>query len=66
VARTPAVDRDYQTSAPGLYMVGPGVAPTFGPVMRFVYGTDHAARTVARRLSAPAGQRAAQTVGAPQ
>jgi thioredoxin reductase len=66
VARTPALDRDYQTSAPGLYMVGPGVAPTFGPVMRFVYGTDHAARTVARRLSATASQRAALTVGAPQ
>ena len=66
VARTPALDRDYQTSAPGLYVVGPGVAPTFGPVMRFVYGTDHAARTVARRLSAAAGQRTDLTVGAPQ
>ena len=47
VAGTPVVDRDYQTSAPGLFVVGPGVAPTFGPVMRFVYGADHAARTVA-------------------
>jgi len=64
VARTPALDRDYQTSAHGLYMIGPGVAPTFGPVMRFVYGTDHAARTVARRLSATAGQGAAAAVGA--
>ena len=51
---TPAVDRDYQTSAPGLYVVGPGVAPTFGPVMRFVYGADHAARTVGRRLAGEA------------
>jgi thioredoxin reductase len=66
VARTPALDRDYQTSAPGLYVVGPGVAPTFGPVMRFVYGTDHAARTVARRVSAAAGQRGNLTVGAQQ
>jgi hypothetical protein len=66
VARTPALDRDYQTSAPGLYVVGPGVAPAFGPVMRFVFGTDHAARTVARRLSAAAGQRTDLTVGAPQ
>src|SRR5580693_6255809 len=66
VARTPALDRDYQTSAPGLYMVGPGVAPTFGPVMRFVFGTDHAARTVARRVSAAAGQRSNLTVGAQQ
>ena len=66
VARTPALDRDYQTSVPGLYAVGPGVAPTFGPVMRFVYGTDHAARTVARRLSVAAGQRADMTVEAPR
>ncbi|MCW2910305.1 MAG: dimethylaniline monooxygenase [Actinomycetia bacterium] len=64
VARTPIVDRDYQTSAPGLYVVGPGVAPTFGPVMRFVYGADHAARTVGRRLARTATRRAAVAVGA--
>ena len=57
VARTPALDRDYQTSLPGLYAVGPGVAPTFGPVMRFVYGTEHAARTVSRRVSTAARRR---------
>ncbi len=66
VARTPALDRDYQASLPGLYAVGPGVAPTFGPVMRFVYGTEHAARTVSRRVSAAAGLPADLTVGAPQ
>ena len=64
VARTPIVDRDYQTSSPGLYVVGPGVAPTFGPVMRFVYGADHAARTVGRRLAGTASRRAAVAVGA--
>ena len=56
VAGTPVVDRDYQSTSPGLYVVGPGVAPTFGPVMRFVYGADHAARTVSRRLTAGAGR----------
>ena len=50
VAGTPAVDKDYQSSVPGLYFAGPGVAPTFGPVMRFVFGSDHAARTLAARL----------------
>lgn len=49
-AGTPWVDGDYQSSAKGLYFVGPAVAPTFGPVMRFVCGSDHAARTVARRF----------------
>jgi len=66
VARTPMVDRDYQTSAPGLHVVGPGVAPTFGPVMRFVYGADHAARTVGRRLAGTASRRTAVAVGAGQ
>jgi FAD-dependent urate hydroxylase len=53
---TAAVDADYQTSVPGLYMIGPAVAPTFGPVMRFVYGSDHAATTVGRRLAATVGE----------
>ncbi len=57
VAGTPVVDGDYQTSAPGLFVTGPGVAPTFGPVMRFVYGADHAARTVGRRLAGTASRR---------
>jgi FAD-dependent urate hydroxylase len=55
VARTAAVDATYQTSIEGLYMIGPAVAPVFGPVMRFVYGTAHAARTVARQLASTAG-----------
>ena len=50
VAGTPAVDRDYQSSVPGLYFAGPAVAPTMGPVMRFVFGSDHAARTLAAKL----------------
>ena len=54
VAGTAAVDASYQTSVPGLYMIGPAVAPVFGPVMRFVYGSDHAATTVGRHLAATA------------
>jgi cation diffusion facilitator CzcD-associated flavoprotein CzcO len=44
------VGADFQSSLPGLYVVGPAVAPTFGPVMRFVHGADFAVRTVARSL----------------
>jgi FAD-dependent urate hydroxylase len=58
VAGTPAVDRSYQSTVAGLYFLGPVVAPTFGPVMRFVYGCDHAARAVARDMAATAGRRA--------
>lgn len=63
VAGTPAVGADYQSTVPGLYFIGPAVAPTFGPVMRFVYGADHAARAVAPRLAAT-GSRAGAKVGA--
>ncbi len=52
LADTPVVDRHYQSSVEGLYFIGPAVAPTFGPVMRFVFGADHAARTVARAIAA--------------
>ncbi|MDQ2882888.1 MAG: NAD(P)-binding domain-containing protein [Actinomycetota bacterium] len=62
LAGTPDVGPDFQSSAPDLYFVGPAVAPTFGPVMRFVYGADFAARTVARALTAIPAQRS--TVGA--
>ncbi|HTZ93318.1 MAG TPA: FAD-dependent oxidoreductase [Streptosporangiaceae bacterium] len=54
VAGTAAVDAAYQTSVHGLYLIGPAVAPVFGPVMRFVYGSAHAARTVTRHLAATA------------
>lgn len=57
VAGAPAVDAGYESSVPGLSFIGPAVAATFGPVMRFVYGSDHAARTVAGRLTETATDR---------
>jgi FAD-dependent urate hydroxylase len=55
---SPVVGRDYQSSVPGLYFVGTAVAPTMGPVMRFVYGTRHAAPAVARQVAASSGRNA--------
>ena len=49
---TPDVGRDYGSAVPGLYFVGPAVAPSLGPVMRFAYGSAHAAHTVSRSLEA--------------
>jgi thioredoxin reductase len=65
---SPVVGHDYQSSIPGLYFIGPAVAPTFGPVMRFVFGARHATTTVARQFArGPAGRparpRAAAAVG---
>ncbi|NKQ56053.1 NAD(P)-binding domain-containing protein [Amycolatopsis sp. K13G38] len=49
-----AVGRDYQSSVPGLFFVGPAVATSFGPVMRFVHGSAHAAHVVTDALAGAA------------
>jgi FAD-dependent urate hydroxylase len=59
-----AVGRDYESSVPGLYVMGPAVAPTMGPVMRFVFGSEHAATTVARQLIGSAVTRSRTAVAA--
>lgn len=46
----PALDSHFETSIPGLFIVGVASAPTFGPVMRFMFGAKHAAPAVTRRL----------------
>lgn len=60
VGGTPLVGRGYESSVPGLHFAGPLVAPSYGPVMRFVYGATHAAPAVTRHLT----HRAARTAPA--
>ncbi len=48
---TPLLDRRFQSTARGLHFVGYPAALAFGPVMRFVYGADFAARTLARSIA---------------
>ncbi|HEV7453395.1 MAG TPA: NAD(P)-binding domain-containing protein [Pseudonocardiaceae bacterium] len=55
LAGSPDVGPDFQSSVPDLYFVGPAVAPTFGPVMRFVYGAAYAGRTVTSSLTTTRG-----------
>jgi FAD-dependent urate hydroxylase len=57
VAGSPVVGRGYESSIAGLFFTGPVVAPTFGPVMRFVFGTWHAGPVVARQLAGAPGRR---------
>lgn len=64
LAGTAAVDGHYQSSVPGLYFIGPAVTSAFGPLMRFVCGSDTAARTVTRHLVRATGRRALMAVGA--
>jgi cation diffusion facilitator CzcD-associated flavoprotein CzcO len=48
----PALDRSFECSVPGLFFVGYLAAPSFGPLMRFVFGADFAVRRVWRRFPA--------------
>ncbi len=59
LAGSSVVGADYQSSVPGLFFIGPAVTPTMGPVMRFVFGSAHAAKTVSRALSGTAVRRVA-------
>jgi hypothetical protein len=52
IGDTPSVGRGFTSSVPGLHFVGPLVAPSFGPLMRFVCGADYAAKTAVSRLAA--------------
>ena len=53
VASTPRLSPDFESSAPGLYFLGPIAANSFGPVMRFAYGADYAAMRLSARLARP-------------
>jgi FAD-dependent urate hydroxylase len=62
VGGTPSVGGDYQSAVPGLYVIGPAVAPSLGPVMRFVFGSAHAAHAVARSITSTRSQPADASV----
>jgi thioredoxin reductase len=57
LAGSSVVGSGYQSSVPGLYFIGPAVAPSMGPVMRFVFGSAHAAKAATRQLAGTAGRR---------
>jgi thioredoxin reductase len=51
IAGTPGLSSTCESSIPGLYFVGIAAANSFGPVMRFAFGAEFAARTVTRALT---------------
>jgi len=54
VEDTPVLSSHYETSVPGLHVIGYASAPSFGPVMRFVCGARHPARHLAGSLASRA------------
>jgi FAD-dependent urate hydroxylase len=57
----PVLGRGFQTSVPGLHVLGAPGAYSFGPLMRFVAGTPFAATEVARFLASSTRHRARAT-----
>ena len=47
----PELDAGFETTAPGLHVTGAAAASSFGPLMRFMYGADFAARRLRRGLA---------------
>jgi thioredoxin reductase len=51
IENAPALSRNYETSIPGLFVVGFASGYSFGPVARFVYGAMHPARHLAKHFA---------------
>jgi thioredoxin reductase len=47
----PVLNRHFESSVSGLYFVGVAAANSFGPLLRFAYGANYAAKRVAARLT---------------
>jgi NADPH-dependent 2,4-dienoyl-CoA reductase/sulfur reductase-like enzyme len=50
VGTAPALDTYFQSSVKGLYFVGPIAAPSFGPLLRFVYGGGFTCKRLMKAL----------------
>jgi len=50
VGAFPVLDEGFETSLPGMHFVGAPAAWSFGPLMRFVAGTEFASPAVAHRI----------------
>jgi len=50
----PVLNRNFETSVPGLHMVGLASANSFGPLCRFAYGARFTSKRLARHLTATA------------
>jgi len=56
----PVLDRGSESSVRGLHFVGAPAAPSISPIMRFVTGTGHSGRGVARAAAGAAAHRRAR------
>ena len=57
LGRAPRLNADFETSVSGLGIIGPASAISFGPLFRFVAGSEYAARVVSAHLARTPVQR---------
>lgn len=57
VDQTPVLTDTFETSADGLYVVGPAAANSFGPLMRFMVGSEFVAPRLTAHLKRKLGSR---------
>jgi hypothetical protein len=51
IERAPRLNANFETSVPGLGVIGPASAMSFGPLFRFVAGSEYTARVVSAHLA---------------
>jgi thioredoxin reductase len=61
--QTPVLNRHFETSVPGLFVVGTAAAHSFGPLLRFAYGAGFASRRVSGHLLRTSRQRSVAVRG---
>ena len=54
---TPVLSKSFESSVPGLYLVGVASANSFGPLTRFAYGAKFTARHLSNHLAASGQER---------
>ena len=65
IAGAPALSRHFESSAAGLYFIGPSSAFSFGPMFRFVAGAAYAVPVLARHLAWNRHRERVLAVGSP-
>jgi hypothetical protein len=54
---SPVLSSNFETSVPGLFVVGTAAANSFGPLLRFAYGAGFTSRRLSRFLCRTARHR---------
>lgn len=65
VSAMPELSAHFESSVPGLYFVGVSASLSFGPVMRFAYGSAYTAKRLRRHLASRTAGQAAYDQHAP-